>query len=147
MIKDLIYLIQTDTTVGFLSNNDEKLAMIKNRPILQKTLRVVDSFKTLKTYVRVPNQHKKMVRNSKKTSFIYPKGESFRVVDKNCQHHKFVKKFGSIYSTSANESGAKFDINFVTKRCDVEVLTNKKYFECDASSIIKFGKTQYIKIR
>jgi len=137
----LIYLAQTDTTVGFLSNSDEKLAIIKNRPILQKTLRVVDSFKTLKTYVRVPNQHKRMVRNSKKTSFVYPKGESFRVVNRNNKHHKFIKKFGSMYSTSANESGANFDIDFVTQRCDVEVLTNKKHFECDASSILKLRKT------
>ena len=143
----MIYLAQTDTTVGFLSNSDEKLAIIKNRPILQKTLRVVDSFKTLKTYVRVPNQHKRIVRNSKKTSFVYPKGESFRVVDRNNKHYKFIKKFGSIYSTSANESGANFDMNFAVEKCDVEVLTNKKYFECDSSSIIKFGKTKYTKIR
>lgn len=147
MDKELIYLTQTDTTVGFLSNSDKKLAVIKNRPILQKTLRVVDSFKTLKAYVRVPNQYKKMVRKSKKTSFIYPKGESFRVVDKNCGHHKFIRKFCILYSTSANESGSNFDIDFVTQRCDVEVLTNKKYFEDDASSIIKLRKTKYRKIR
>jgi tRNA A37 threonylcarbamoyladenosine synthetase subunit TsaC/SUA5/YrdC len=88
-----------------------------------------------------------MVRNSKKTSFVYPKGESFRVVDRNNKHYKFIKKFGSIYSTSANESGANFDVNFAIEKCDVEVLTNKKYFESDASSIIKFGKTKYTKIR
>jgi len=143
----LIYLAQTDTTVGFLSDSDKRLNLIKKRPISQKTLRVVDSFKTLKTYVRVQNQHKRMVRNSKKTSFIYPKGESFRVVDRNNKHYKFIKKFGTIYSTSANESGANFDVNFAVEKCDVEVLTNKKHFECDASSILKLRKNKYRKIR
>jgi tRNA A37 threonylcarbamoyladenosine synthetase subunit TsaC/SUA5/YrdC len=54
-----VYLTQTDTTVGFLCNNDKKLSGIKKRPISQKILQVVDSFSTLKQKVRVPNQFKK----------------------------------------------------------------------------------------
>ena len=38
MDKDLVYLVQTDTTVGFSSLNDEKLSIIKQRPKSQKIL-------------------------------------------------------------------------------------------------------------
>ena len=38
-----IYLTQTDTTVGLLSQNKEKLNYIKNRPLNQPILREVDS--------------------------------------------------------------------------------------------------------
>jgi len=141
-----IYLTQTDTTVGFLCSDYIKLAHIKQRPISKKILQEVDSFKTLKKYTTIPSKFKNLIRRSTKTTFIYPNTKSFRVVKDN-SHLNFLKKFHILYSTSANESGANFDMNFAVEKCDVEVLTNKKYFESDASSIIKFGKTKYTKIR
>ncbi len=147
MNKNLVYLTQTDTTVGFLSSDNKKLCTIKNRPTTQKTLRVVDSFKTLTTHTRIPKQQRKLIRNSKNTTFIYPNGESFRVVDKDCLHHKFIKKFGTLYSTSANLTGEKFDIEFAAKNSDIEVLTNKKYFESNSSNIIKINKSKLIQLR
>ncbi|MEA3554630.1 MAG: Sua5 YciO YrdC YwlC family protein, partial [Campylobacterota bacterium] len=102
MNENLVYLVQTDTTVGFLSSNDKKLSCIKQRDTNQKTLQVVDSFKTLQTKVRVPKKRKSMLRKSKHTTFIYSNGLSFRVVDKDSLHWSFIKKFKCLYSTSAN---------------------------------------------
>ena len=96
-----IYLTQTDTTVGFLSQNKEKLNSLKNRPLNQPILREVDSLETLKNFVRVPKMHKKRVRRSKKTTFIFPNGESYRDVS-DSRHHEFFKKFKRMYSSSAN---------------------------------------------
>ncbi len=44
MNLDLVYLVQTDTTVGFSSFDDEKLSNIKQRPSNQKILKTLDSF-------------------------------------------------------------------------------------------------------
>ena len=82
MDKNLIYLTQTDTTIGFLSNDFRKLNKIKQRKENKKTLQVVSSFKDLKQYVRVPKKFKRYLRNSKKTTFIYQNGDAFRVVNK-----------------------------------------------------------------
>ena len=147
MDKNKVYLTQADTTVGFLSNDDKKLTTIKNRDSNQKTLRVVDSFKTLKVYTRIPKKYKKLIRNSKNTTFIYPNGESFRVIDKNNHHHKFIKKFSILYSTSANESGKKFNENFAIMNCDIEVLNDKKYLQSNSSNIIKVNNKSLIKVR
>lgn len=80
MDSRLLYLVQTDTTVGFSSLDDERLNVIKNRDKNQKILKTLDSFERLKEFTRVPKNHRKMVRNSSKTTFIYPNLKSFRVV-------------------------------------------------------------------
>jgi rhodanese-related sulfurtransferase len=102
MDSSKIYLVQTDTTVGFLSSDDKKLSHIKQRPQSQKILQVVDSFKILKQNTRIPNTHKKRIRRSKRTTIIYPNGLSFRVVPNDDKHHNFIKKVKKMYSTSAN---------------------------------------------
>jgi len=112
MDSSLVYLVQTDTTVGFSSLNDEKLSTIKQRPTSKKILHTVDSFKTLNEHTRVPKKFRKKVRNSKKTTFIYPNTKSFRVVDKNSDFYDFIHKFGILYSTSANKTGENFDKDF-----------------------------------
>ena len=65
MDSSLIYLVQTDTTVGFSSLNGEKLSFIKQRPTSKKILHTVDSFKTLNQNARVPKSFRKIIRNSK----------------------------------------------------------------------------------
>ncbi len=147
MDKNLVYLVQTDTTVGFLSNNDKKLASIKKRENTKKILRVVDNFKTLKTHTRIPKKHRKLIRNSKSTTFIYPNGESFRVVDKNSHHHSFIKKFGVLYSTSANETKKNFDMEYAIKNTNIQLITKIDYYEGDSSTIIKINSKKISKIR
>ena len=72
MNPNLVYLVQTDTTVGFSSINDEKLSATKQRDKNQKNLKTVDSFNTLKEFTRIPKKYNKLVRNSIKSTFIYP---------------------------------------------------------------------------
>jgi len=145
--KESIYLIQTDTTVGFLSSDDKKLNSIKHRPTSQKILQIVDSYKTLKEQLRIPKKFRKLIRNSKQTTFIYPNGNSYRVVDKKSSHHSFIEKFSILYSTSANITKAKFDKAYAMKHCDVEVEDHCGFYESTPSKILKLYKTNIIKLR
>src|SRR5574344_2240399 len=108
MNENLVYLVQTDTTVGFCSANYKKLNSIKNREENQKVLATIDSFKTLQKYARVPKKYRKIVRNSKKTTFIYPNLNSFRVINKDEPFYNFIKKFKLLSSTSANYTKKSF---------------------------------------
>ena len=146
MNPNKIYLTQTDTTVGFLSQDFKKLNKIKNRPINQKVLMEVDSLKTLKKFVRVPNRYKKQIRRAKKTTFIYPNGNSFRVV-KDEKHLEFLKKFKWMYSTSANVTGEKFDKEWAMKQADIVIENDKRLFEGEVSKIYRINNVQIKKIR
>ena len=140
MDSSLVYLIQTDTTVGFSSLNDEKLSTIKQRPTSKKILHTVDYFKTLNENTRVPKNFRKKVRNSKKTTFIYPNTKSFRVVHRNSNFYDFIYKFNILYSTSANKTGEKFDKDFAIIGANIVVEDKKGFFETKASTIIKLSK-------
>ena len=146
MNSNKIYLTQTDTTVGFLSRDFKKLNKIKNRPLNQKILIEVNSLNTLKNFVRVPNKFKSKVRRAKKTTFIYPKGNSFRVV-KNKKHLEFLKKFKWMYSTSANLSGTRFDKLWAIKEADIVVEDKRGFFEGKPSIIYKINNYKIKKIR
>jgi hypothetical protein len=143
----LVYLTQTDTTAGFLSSDDKKLSLKKQRDPRQKTLQVVESLSTLKTRTRVPNKFKRLVRNSKKTTFIYKNGQSFRVVDKDTKHHNFLQKFSCLYSTSANKTKEKFDFEFAIANSDVIVYNEPLFKEKIGSSIYKINNSAIKKIR
>ena len=147
MNSSLVYLVQTDTTVGFSSFDDEKLSSLKQRPSSKKILHTVDSFKTLKKNTRIPKNFRKKVRNSKKTTFIYPNGMSFRVVLKDSDFYDFIHKFGILYSTSANKTAEKFDKDFATIGADILVEDKKGFYETTASTIIKLSKRTLKKIR
>ncbi|PRM89615.1 Sua5 YciO YrdC YwlC family protein [Aliarcobacter cryaerophilus] len=147
MNPDLVYLVQTDTTVGFSSFNDEKLSNIKQRPSNQKILKTLDSFSTLKEFTKVPKKFRKIVRNSSKTTFIYPNSDSFRVVKSEGGFVDFIKKFKVLSSTSANKTKKSFDYDFAYEKCDVEVVGNVGFFETYSSKIYKLGKNRLKKIR
>ncbi|MCG3692748.1 Sua5 YciO YrdC YwlC family protein [Aliarcobacter butzleri] len=147
MDSALVYLVQTDTTVGFSSSNDEKLSAIKKRSNSKKILNTVDTFFTLNKNARVPKNFRKLVRNSKKTTFIYPNLNSFRVVSKDCKFYDFISKFSVLYSTSANETTKNFEINYASKNADVIVENADGFYETTASSIIKLSKKRFKKLR
>ena len=146
MDANKIYLTQTDTTVGLLSQDYKKLNKIKKRKINKKILIEVDNLNTLKNFTRVPNKFKKRVRRAKKTTFIYPKGESFRVV-KDKRHLEFLKKFKWLYSTSANISGEKFDKKWAVNQADIVVEGKEGFFEGEPSRIYKINNYKIKKIR
>lgn len=147
MNSKLVYLVQTDTTVGFSSTDDEKLSTLKKRPSTQKILQVVDSFTTLKQFTRIPKKHKKLIRKAKKTTFIYPNTHSFRVIPKDDKFYDFVKKFKNIYSTSANITTKNFDKEFAINSVDIVVETKEGFSETTSSSIYLLKKSKVRKIR
>lgn len=147
MDSSLVYLVQTDTTVGFSSLNGEKLSLIKQRPTSKKILHTVDSFKTLTQHTRVPKSFRKKVRNSKRTTFIYPNTKSFRVVPKDSDFYDFIHKFNILYSTSANKTAESFDKDFATIGADILVEDKKGFYETKASTIIKLSKKALKKLR
>jgi len=147
MDSSLVYLVQTDTTVGFSSSNDEKLSFVKQRPRSKKILHTVDSFKTLKKYTRVPKKFRKQVRKSSLTTFIYPNQKSFRVINKDKSFYDFIHKFGILYSTSANKTAKNFEYDFASKHSDIIVENKNGFFESSASRIIKINKSRKKLIR
>ena len=140
MDSSLVYLVQTDTTVGFSSSNDEKLSLIKQRPTSKKILHTVDSFKTLNQNTRIPKRFRRVIRNSKKTTYVYPNLKSFRVVDKRSKFYDFIHKFKILYSTSANKTAENFNKEFAILGADILVEGKRDFFETKASRILKVSK-------
>jgi len=141
--SDLIYLVQTNTTIGFLSQNLEKLNKIKNRPPNKKFLKVVSEYSLLP---RTPKKHRKRVRRTPNNNTYVIKNEAYRVITE--PHHKeFLKKFKWMYSSSANESGKNFDKEFAIKNADVLVMDKRGYFESEPSKIFKINKHKIKKLR
>ncbi|MDC0932792.1 Sua5 YciO YrdC YwlC family protein [Arcobacteraceae bacterium] len=147
MNSSLIYLTQTDTTVGFLSSNDKKLSGAKQRDTKQKILQVVSDYKSLKKLVRVPNKHKKFIRRAKTATIIYPNKLAFRVVKNDSSHQNFLQKFNVMYSTSANKTKNKFSEKYAINNSDIIVYSKENFVEKQASSIYKVNKQKIKKIR
>jgi len=142
----LVYLTQTDTTAGFLSQNSKKLKQIKNRVDKQGFIISVDSFETLKTFTRIPKIHRKMIRRAKKTTIVYQNNLAIRVV-KNEEHLKFLKKIRWTYSTSSNSAGCEFEENFAKNSADVIIYSRYGFNEKISSKIVKCGKITKRRLR
>ena len=139
----MIYLVQTNTTVGFLSQNLEKLNKIKKRPPNKKFLKVISEYNILP---RVAKKHRKRVRRTPNKNTYIIKNEAYRVITEP-HHREFLKKFKWMYSSSANESGKHFDEKFAIQNADVLVMDKRGYFEDIPSKIYKLSKTKIKRIR
>lgn len=141
-----LYLVQTDTTVGFLSNDSAKLARTKQRSSDKPFLRVYDTLRTLKSeHTRVPNRFKRDLRRAKATTFVV-KHQAFRVIKDNIHTH-FISRFGSLLSTSANLSGAHFERDFAQIHADVIVEDARGFYELTPSRIYKLGHYRKERLR
>ncbi len=145
MDKDLIYLVQTDTIAGFLSQNENKLREIKARALKKPFLINVSDLETLKEFSRVPKRFRRRVRRAKKSTFVY-KNSAIRVVFDG-YFHNFLKKFGWLYSTSANRSGERFDINFAFQSADIIVEDKRGFSASSPSCIYKISNNRIKKLR
>ncbi|MFP4485377.1 MAG: Sua5/YciO/YrdC/YwlC family protein [Campylobacterales bacterium] len=141
-----LFLAQSDTTVGFLSFEKKTIAKAKRRDENKPILITTSSFKKLLRLTRVPSSFKRRVRNSKKTTFIYPSLEAIRVVNHGL-HSEFLEKTEFMYSSSANLSGKRFDEALAKELADIEVLDSRGYFEDKPSSLIKLGKKKARRLR
>ena len=144
LMNHQVFLTQTDTSIGFVSQDTQKLSSIKRRPAHKHYIMAVNSLTTLKSFARVPNMHKNRVRRANKTTFILPKGNSYRVI-KDTQHLLLLNRLKWAYTSSANLSGKTYDEAFAHEHADViiEPLTKNDA----ASSIYKLGQQTLKKIR
>lgn len=144
LLKDKLFLTKTDTTVGFVTQNKEKLDIAKQRPTYKYYITAVNSLKTLNSFTRVPNKYKKLVRRANKTTFIMPNKSSYRVV-KDKHHLLLLNRLKWAYTSSANLSGQNYDEAYVRSVADevIEPLnTNAK-----PSKILKINNHKVRKIR
>ena len=145
-IKNAVILTQTDTTVGFLSQDAKKLFEIKSRDTLKPFIKVYKDFKTLlKHKNRIPQHQKNLVRRSKKTTFIVD-NKAFRVT-KNTLNSKLLENLTWYYSTSANESGKNFNRKFCEEKADIIVEDVNLLNEYSSSSLIKINNYKKRKLR
>lgn len=136
----MIYLVQTDTTVGLLSRDFKELNLAKNRDANTPCIFTIAKFSGL----RVPRPFKNLVRKARKTTFIYPNGKSIRVV-KDCEHESFLKEHGSMYSTSANPHGKVFDEEWARSVAD-EIVGNN-FSSKQSSKIYRISRKKLKVIR
>lgn len=143
--KNMVFLAQTDTTVGFLSHNEIKLNKIKKRDDNKPCIECLTSLHVRN--MRIPEKYKNYARRAQKITFILKNGYSFRVV-KDTAHKNFLNKFGGfMYSTSANKTDDSFDLLFCLKTANIIVEDDRGLVENQASKIIKLGRKRARKIR
>ena len=143
-LSKLVFLTQTDTTIGFVSQNPAQLTAIKQRPPHKHYIKAVNSLHTLKTFTRIPASHKNRVRRSQKTTFILPNGHSYRVI-KDPHHLLLLNRLTWAYTTSANLSDQSYDEDFAKKMADVIIAPLNQNTE--ASSIYKISHSTIQRIR
>ena len=144
-LEEAVILAQTDTTVGFLSQNAHKLSTIKKRSSKKPFLKNVFDLKTLKNMTRVPSKRKKELRRAKKTTFVI-KNQAFRVA-RPLADSIYFRKMQWCYSTSANESGKKFDPTFAKEKSDIIILNEEGLKENPASVIIQINNKKRKRLR
>jgi tRNA A37 threonylcarbamoyladenosine synthetase subunit TsaC/SUA5/YrdC len=144
-MNNKLYLTQTDTTIGFVSQDASKIDSAKKRLPDKHYIRVVDSLLTLKSFVRVPQKYKNLLRRAKKTTFIFPNGLSFRVV-KDTEHNILLNRVKWLYSSSANLSGAEYDKLYAKDNAEVIVSSPSKK-KGMASKIYRLGQEKIKSIR
>jgi len=143
-LNKLVFLTQTDTTIGFVSQNAEKLTKIKQRPPHKHYIKAVNSLQILKTFTRVPSSHKNRVRRAKKTTFVMPNTYSYRVI-RDKHHLLLLDRLKWAYTTSANLSNLPYDEAFAKVSADVIITPLDQNDQ--ASTILKLGKHSIKRIR
>lgn len=144
-MQNKLYVTQTDTTIGFISKEADKIDKAKRRKPNKHYICVVNALTMLKSFSRVPNKHKNRVRRAKKTTFIMPNGRSFRVV-KETEHNLLLDRLGWAYSSSANLSGSEYDEVYAKENAEV-IISSAQKREGKASKIYKLSQTNIRSIR
>lgn len=141
-----VILTQTDTTVGFLSQDAQKLFEIKAREQSKQFLKVYSTFKDfLLDSNRVPSSQKKRIRRAKKTTFIV-KNRAFRISPTNL-HSQVLRNYRWQYSTSANESTKSFERGFCESKADIIIENSEGLSEKQSSSLLKVNASKIRKLR
>ena len=140
-----IFLVQTDTTVGFLSQSAERLERVKSRLPGKSFLKVFAGLKPCRDSGRVPVRYKRLVRRAARSTFVV-NAEAFRIVAAG-EHRDFLRPFGWMYSTSANRSGHAFERDYCEACADVIVEDRRGLHEREASRIWRLGNAARRRLR
>ena len=142
----MVILTQTDTTVGFVSQNAKRLYEIKSRKGSKSFIVVYEDFRFfLASGNRVPHAKKNLVRRSRQTSFIV-KNRAFRVA-KSHLDSQVLRDMKWSYSTSANQSGKRFDRSFCEGKADIVIEDKKELYENSSSTLLKINNIKTVQIR
>jgi len=139
----VIILTQTDTTVGFLSQNERELQTLKSRSSTKPFIKVYKNFKSLS--LRIPQNKKNMLRRSKKTTFIV-KNTAFRITQDSV-NSQILRDMSWSYSTSANQSGKNYERDFCIKKADIIIEDKNGLHEGVSSSLLKINAKKVRKLR
>ncbi len=143
---DKIILTQTDTTVGFISQNNYKLYEIKSREPSKQfitTYSDLHSFRLSKH--RVPLSKRALFRKSKKTTFIM-NNKALRISPTSL-HSQILRDIKWNFSTSANESGKHFSFEFCEDKADIIIHDKNGLCEKSSSSLFKINNIKTVRIR
>ncbi len=141
-----VILAQTDTTVGFLSQDATKLAAIKER---DPSKPFIQSFDSLRSYTkiggRVPHRFKNSLRRAKSRTFVI-NNRAIRIVAEG-EHHDLLKQHGWLYSTSANAKEQCFERGFAIEHADIVIEDARGLFEGKSSTIYKINNIRRKQLR
>ncbi len=140
-----VVLTQTDTTVGFLSQDANALYEIKERSSKKQFIKVYRDFKIFSSTCRVPNNQKNIIRRSKKTTFIV-KNKAFRVAQSSL-NSEVLRASTCSYSTSANKSNESFNRDFCEDKADIIIEDKNSLSESSSSTLIKLNNLKRRKLR
>lgn len=141
-----VILTQTDTTVGFLSQDAQKLYEIKSRKTSKPFIKVYQNFKSfLNDGNRVPPSQRVLVRRSNKTTFIV-KNQAFRIA-KIKLDSQILRDNSWYYSTSANRAGKNFDREFCESKADIIIEDKNGLSENSSSNLLKINNIKKRKLR
>lgn len=138
-------LVQTDTTIGFVSRNAAALARVKGRPTGKAFLKTYASLHDYQERGRIPGRFKREVRRTEKTTYIV-KNLAFRIVTA-APYRTLLAPYGWLYSTSANAAGERFDSVFAHARADLVVEDSRGLFEDVPSNIYRLNQRKKRRIR
>ena len=141
-----VILTQTDTTVGFISQDEQRLKELKSRSSLKPFIKVFNDLKSLKdSNIRIPNKFKNHIRRAKKTTFIV-KNQAFRVATSPI-NSQILRDLTWHYSTSANESGKDFCRSFCEQKADIIIENRFGLHQNSSSSLYKINQLKQKRVR
>jgi tRNA A37 threonylcarbamoyladenosine synthetase subunit TsaC/SUA5/YrdC len=141
-----VYLTATDTTIGFVSQDANRLNTIKGRPPHKHYITALPSLRALKKRTRAPAIHANRIRRAKRTTFILPDGRSWRIIPHGTHHHNLIARLGWAYTTSANPSGRPYDEAWARQQADT-VIDSLTPADAHPSRIVRLGRTRMVQVR
>jgi len=140
-----VYLTDTDTTIGFVSQDPVRLDTIKGRAPEKHYIIALPTLAALTSRTRVPLHHANRIRRSRRTTFVLPDGRSWRIIH-DPRHRPLIRQLGWAYTTSANRSGEAFDEAWARGVADavIEPLVPR---HAAPSSILFLGRKQIRRLR